>query len=150
MNGTMAHVPLPSQSLGHLTFNLLTPKSIGVFLFLSSICVWSMKSLRWRGPNYWISYLIMIVIYYWIIQRSFPTLNACILIKVCRLRRKTFLFLLCSLLLRSADYVGRPFCFCSVSYYYFYYSFLFFSTADFLQRFLRHFPTDLDKILAPW
>ena len=47
-------------------------------------------------------------------------------------------------LLRSADYVGRPFCFCSVSYYYF--SFLFFSTADFLQRFLRHFSIDLDQI----
>ena len=28
-----------------LTFDLLTPKSIGVFLPLSSICVWSMKSL---------------------------------------------------------------------------------------------------------
>ena len=28
-----------------LTFDLLTPKSIGVFLSLSSICVWSMKSL---------------------------------------------------------------------------------------------------------
>ena len=27
-----------------LTFDLLTPKSIGVFLSLSSICVWSMKS----------------------------------------------------------------------------------------------------------
>ena len=31
--------------------------------------------------------------------------------------------------LRSADKVGRPFCFCSVSYYFFYYSFLFFFTA---------------------
>ena len=32
---------------GHvnLTFDLLTPKSIGVFLSLYSICVWSMKSL---------------------------------------------------------------------------------------------------------
>ena len=29
------------------------------------------------------------------------------IIKVCRLRRKTFLFFS-----RSADYVGRPFCFC--------------------------------------
>ena len=72
---------------GHVTmtlsFDLLTPKSIGVFLSLSSICVWSMKSLgqtlfelprynevwtdgrtykvitiglphpRWRGPNYY-------------------------------------------------------------------------------------------------
>ena len=28
-----------------LTFDLLTPKSIGVFLSLSSICVWSMKSV---------------------------------------------------------------------------------------------------------
>ena len=47
------------------------------------------------------------------------------IIKVCRLRRKTFLFLLCFLLLlRSADYVGRPFCFCSVSS--FYYSFFLF------------------------
>ena len=53
--------------------------------------------------------------------------------------------------LRSADYVGRPFCFCSVSYYF--YSFLFFSTADFLQRFLRYFSTDLDQIWqvdSPW
>ena len=43
------------------------------------------------------------------------------LIKVCRQSRKTFLFLFCFLLLllRSADYVGRPFCFCSVSYYFF-------------------------------
>ena len=46
--------------------------------------------------------------------------------------------------LRSADYVGRPFCFFSVSYYYF--SFLFFSTAVFLSGFLRHFSTDLDQI----
>ena len=61
------------------------------------------------------------------------------LIKVCRLRRKTFLFL------RSADYVGRPFCFCCVSYYY-YFSFLFFSTAVFLSSFLRHFSTDLNQI----
>ena len=28
-----------------LTFDLLTPKSIGIFLCLSSICVWSMNSL---------------------------------------------------------------------------------------------------------
>ena len=49
------------------------------------------------------------------------------------------------LLLRSADYVGRPFCFCSVSYYY-YFSFLFFSTAAFLLGFLRHFSIDLDQI----
>ena len=41
------------------------------------------------------------------------------IIKVCRQRQKTF-------------------CFCCVSFY----SFLFFSTADFLQRFLRHFSTD--------
>ena len=70
------------------------------------------------------------------------------------IRRKTFLFLLCFLLLlRSADYVGRPFCFCCVSYYFYYYSFLFFSTANFLQRFLRHFSTDLDQIWhvdSPW
>ena len=67
--------------------------------------------------------------------------------KVCRLRRKTFLFLLCFLLLflRSADYVGRPYCFCSVSYYY-YFSFLFFSTAVFLLGFLRHFSIDLNQI----
>ena len=73
------------------------------------------------------------------------------LLKVCRQRRKTFLFLFCFfVLLRSADYVGRPFCFCSVSYYF---SFLFFSTADFLQRFLRHFSTDLEQIWhvdSPW
>ena len=30
-----------------LTFNLLTPKSIGVFLSLSSICVWSIKFVDW-------------------------------------------------------------------------------------------------------
>ena len=30
-----------------LTFDLLTLKSIGVFLSLSSICVWSMKSVGW-------------------------------------------------------------------------------------------------------
>ena len=33
---------------GHMTFNLLTPKSIGVFLSLSSICVWSMKFVGWE------------------------------------------------------------------------------------------------------
>ena len=31
-----------------LTFNLLTPKFIGVFLSLSSICVWSMKFVGWN------------------------------------------------------------------------------------------------------
>ena len=31
-----------------MTFNRLTPKSIGVFLFLSSICVWSMKFVGWE------------------------------------------------------------------------------------------------------
>ena len=45
------------------------------------------------------------------------------LIKVCRQSRKTFLFLFCFLLLRPADKVGRPFCFCSVSYYFFILSF---------------------------
>ena len=50
------------------------------------------------------------------------------IIKVCRLRRKTFLFLFCFLFLL------------------FFLSFLFFSTADFLQRFLRYFSTDLDQI----
>ena len=30
-----------------LTFDILTPKSIGVFLSLSSICVWYMKSVGW-------------------------------------------------------------------------------------------------------
>ena len=30
-----------------LTFNLLTPKFIGVFLSLSSICVWSIKFVGW-------------------------------------------------------------------------------------------------------
>ena len=30
-----------------MTFNLVTPKSISVFLFLSSICVWSMKFVGW-------------------------------------------------------------------------------------------------------
>ena len=81
------------------------------------------------------------------------------LFKVYRQSRKTFLFLFCFLLffllLRSADYVGRPFSFCSVSYFYysFFLSFLFFSTADFLQRFLRHFSTDLYQIWhvdSPW
>ena len=58
------------------------------------------------------------------------------LIKVCRQSRKTFLFLFCFFLLlrsadkvgrpfcfcslRSADKVGRPFCFCSFSYYFFF------------------------------
>ena len=57
------------------------------------------------------------------------------LIKVCRLRRKTFLFLFCFLFLL------------------FFLSFLFFSTANFLQRFLRHFSTDLYQIWhvdSPW
>ena len=31
-----------------LTFDLLTLKSISVFLSLSSICVWSLKSLGWK------------------------------------------------------------------------------------------------------
>ena len=74
-------------------------------------------------------------------------------IKVCRQSRKTFLFLFCFLLLRSADKVGRPFCFCSVSYYYFFSSFLFFFTATCEPRFLRHFSTNLDEIWhvdSPW
>ena len=64
--------------------------------------------------------------------------------KVCRQSRKTFLFLFC-FLLRSADKVGRPFCFCSVSYYFFY-SFFFFFTAICVSRFLPYFSTNLDKI----
>ena len=32
---------------GHVTFNLLTPKCIGVFLSLSSICVWGMNFVGW-------------------------------------------------------------------------------------------------------
>ena len=39
----MANVKLFQKVTMTLTFNLLTPKSIGVFLFLSSICVNSMK-----------------------------------------------------------------------------------------------------------
>ena len=63
------------------------------------------------------------------------------------------LFFLFFLLLRSADKVGRPFCFCSVSSYYFFSSFLFFFTATCEPRFLRHFSTDLDDIWhvdSPW
>ena len=46
---------------------------------------------------------------------------SCVQKKILRQSRKTFLFLFCFLLfflllLRSADKVGRPFCFCSVSY----------------------------------
>ena len=63
------------------------------------------------------------------------------------------LFLIISLLLlRSADKVGRPFCFCSVSYYFFS-SFLFFFTATCELQFLRHFSTYLDEICyvdSPW
>ena len=76
--------------------------------------------------------------------------------KVCRQSRKTFLFLFCFLLLlffllRSADKVGRPFCFCSV--FSFFYSFLFFSTATCVSRFLRDFSTNLHEIWhvdSPW
>ena len=67
--------------------------------------------------------------------------------------QQTFLFLFCFFFLRSADKVGRPFCFCSVSYYYFFSSFLFFFTATCEPRFLRHFSTDLDDIWhvdSPW
>ena len=67
---------------------------------------------------------------------------------------QTFLFLFCFfLLLRSADKVGRPFCFCSVSSYYFFSSFLFFFTATCEPRFLRHFSTNLYEIWhvdSPW
>ena len=31
-----------------MTFNLLTPKSIGVFLSLSSVCLWSIKFVGWE------------------------------------------------------------------------------------------------------
>ena len=58
---------------------------------------------------------------------------------------QTFLFLFCFFFLRSADYVGRPFCFCSVSYYFFY-SFFFFFTAICVPRFLPYFSTNLDEI----
>ena len=37
-----------NSSVLTLKFDLLTPKSIGVFLSLSSICVWSMKSVGWK------------------------------------------------------------------------------------------------------
>ena len=66
---------------------------------------------------------------------------------------QTFLFLFCFFFLRSADKVGRPFCFCSVSYYYFFSSFLFFFTATCEPRFLRHFSTNLHEIWhvdSPW
>ena len=62
-------------------------------------------------------------------------LTYCAFIMVCRRSRKTFLFLFCFLFLL------------------FFLSFLFFSTADFLQRFLRHFSTDLYQIWhvdSPW
>ena len=93
------------------------------------------------------------------------------IIKVCRQSRKTFLFLFCFLLffllllrsadkvgrpfcfLRSADKVGRPFCFCSVSYYYFFSSFLFFFTGTCEPRFLCHFSTNLHEFWhgdSPW
>ena len=67
-------------------------------------------------------------------------------------RQKTFQFLFC-FLLRSVDNVGRPFCFglflifSIISFFLsLFLSFLFFSTADFLQCFLLHFSTDLNKI----
>ena len=81
---------------------------------------------------------------------------------------QTFLFLFCFFFLRSADKVGRPFCFCSVKvcltqsadlsvfvlfFLFFYYSFLFFSTATCMLRFLRQFSTNLDEIWhvdSPW
>ena len=36
------------SSVATLTFDLLTPKSIGVFLSLSSICVWNIKFVGWE------------------------------------------------------------------------------------------------------
>ena len=56
-------------------------------------------------------------------------------------------------LLRSADKVGRPFWFCSVFSFFYYYSFLFFSTATCVSRFLRDFSTNLHEIWhvdSPW
>ena len=57
-------------------------------------------------------------------RKTFLFLLCFFLLRSADVRRKTFLFLLC-FLLRSADYVGRPFCFCCVSYYF--YSFFYFS-----------------------
>ena len=72
-----------------------------------------------------------------------------ILFKVCRHVSEDLSVVVLSFLsyffLRSADYVGRPFCFCSVSYYFFY-SFFFFFTAICVSRFLPYFSTNLDEI----
>ena len=67
-------------------------------------------------------------------SEDLPVFVVFLIFKVCRLRRKTFLF----------------FCFLFLL---FFLSFLFFSTADFLQRFLSYFSTDLDQIWhvhSPW
>ena len=61
-------------------------------------------------------------------------------------------YVMCPFFLSLPDAVSRPFCFCSV-FSFFYYSFLFFSTATCVPRFLHYFSTDLDEIWhvdSPW
>ena len=103
------------------------------------------------------THVFVVLILYWMIPTE---INACTcscdkLLRSARRSLQTFLFLFCFFffLLRSADKVGRPFCFCSVFSFFFIILFYFSLPPTCVSRFLRYFLTNLDEIWhvdSPW
>ena len=104
---------------------------------------------RWRAPSIVSLETLFISVHYIFILLHYTGIS-CL---STRIQLSISVRIVFRLLLRSADKVGRPFCFCSVFSFFYYYSFLFFSTATCVSRFLRDFSTNLHEIWqvdSPW